>query len=215
MATTSTPGYNPTPEEIEFETRAEISSIWTGGRLFIGMYAFLLASLAFSYFYLRSSNNGDLWRPNHVTAPTSFGWAISSLVVLAALLAIYGQWRLRQGRVLDWEVAGWLSFGAALSALGVQIWQLTVLPFYPGSSGYASCFIGWGVVSIMTISILVYWTETTLARSIRMRSEQGAGAQLSGSAEGRLFRAGVESCTYFMGFAALSFIVFTALFYLL
>ena len=215
MATTSTPGYDPTPEEVEFETRAEIASLWTGGRLFIGMYAFLLASLAFAYFYLRSSNNGDLWRPGNITAPTAFGWAIACLVVLSALLMIFGQWRLRKGIVLDWEVAGWLALTSALAALGVQIWQLTDLPFYPGSSGYASCFIGWAVVSIMTIAIMAYWIETALARSIRMRSEQGPGAQLSSSEDGRVFRAGIDSCTYFMGFAALGFILFLALFYLL
>ena len=49
-----------TPEEIEYELRGAIGSIWSGGRLFIGMYAFLLASLAFSYFYLRAANNGLL-----------------------------------------------------------------------------------------------------------------------------------------------------------
>src|SRR5471030_1528198 len=99
-------GMSDTPEEREFELRAQIGSMWTGGRLFIGMYTFLLASLAFSYFYLRSANNGLLWRPKGVTAPTSFGWAIYSLVVLMALLAIYGQTRLRKGGVTDWQVAG-------------------------------------------------------------------------------------------------------------
>ena len=52
-----------TPEEQEYELRANIGAIWSGGRLFIGIYTFLVTSLVFSYFYLRSSNNGDLWRP--------------------------------------------------------------------------------------------------------------------------------------------------------
>jgi len=52
-----------TPEEREFELRAHIGAIWSGGRLFIGMYTFLLASLAFSYFYLRSSNKGSFGDP--------------------------------------------------------------------------------------------------------------------------------------------------------
>jgi len=88
-----------TPEEREFELRAHIGAIWSGGRLFIGMYTFLLASLAFSYFYLRSSNNGLLWRPDHVTAPTAYGWTIYTLTLLAALMAIFGQSRLRKGGV--------------------------------------------------------------------------------------------------------------------
>src|SRR5664280_1037776 len=75
-----------TPEEREFELRAHIGAIWSGGRLFIGIYTFFLASLAFSYFYLRSSNNGLLWRPDHVTAPTAYGWTIYTLTLLACLL---------------------------------------------------------------------------------------------------------------------------------
>ena len=36
-------GPSDTPEEREYEMRAHISSIWTGGRLFIGIYTFFLA----------------------------------------------------------------------------------------------------------------------------------------------------------------------------
>jgi hypothetical protein len=40
-------GPSESPEEREFELRAQIGSIWSGGRLFIGMYTFLVASLVF------------------------------------------------------------------------------------------------------------------------------------------------------------------------
>jgi len=73
-------GPSDTPEEREYEMRAHISSIWTGGRLFIGIYTFFLASLVFSYFYLRSSNNGLLWRPDHITAPRPTAcWSLASV----------------------------------------------------------------------------------------------------------------------------------------
>jgi hypothetical protein len=77
-----------TPEEREFELRSHLGAIWTGGRLFIGMYTFMLASLAFAYFYLRSSNNAQLWRPNHITAPTYYGFFIYGFMVLTAVLAV-------------------------------------------------------------------------------------------------------------------------------
>ena len=54
-----------------------------------------------------------------------------------------------------------------LVATGLQIWQLTQLPFFPGSSGYASCFIGWAVMNIIMLLAGTYWMETTLARSLR------------------------------------------------
>ena len=209
-------GFVETPEEREFELRAQIGSTWTGGRLFIGMYTFLLASLAFSYFYLRSANNGLLWRPKGVTAPTSFGWAIYSLVLVMALLAMFGQSRLRKGGVTDWQVAGWSGVACGLIALLLQIWELTSVPFFPGSSGYASTFIGWCVLNIGTILFATYWLETTLARSHRMRHEiAGVDPELGSTASARLFRANVASMTYFLGFVALSSTLFLAMFYIL
>ena len=209
-------GYSDTPEEREFELRAQIGSLWTGGRLAIGMYTFLLASEAFAYFYLRSSNNGQLWRPDHVTAPTSYGWAIYMLEVLTALLVIFGQWRFRKGEVLDWQVAGWGALGASLLALFLQIWEYTAVPFNPGSSGYASTFIGWGVINIMTLLFGAYWIETVLARSIRMHKETGSKfADLTMEPSAQLFRANIASMTYFWGFVAVSGALFFSMFYLL
>ena len=203
MTDTATPqkqqDYSDTPEEREFELRAAVGSYWTGGRLFIGMFAFLLASLAFAYFYLRSSNNGQLWRPHNMTAPTGIGWAIEFTVLASALIAIYGQMRMRRGNVLDWEVAGWVAVFGGLVAIGLQIWQLTQLPFFPSASGYASCFIGWAVMNILMLFAGTYWLETTLARSLRMRGTSGPDDpdQLAMTSSGQIFRANVSACTYF------------------
>jgi len=209
-------GMSDTPEEREFELRAHIGSIWSGGRLFIGMYTFLLASLAFAYFYLRSSNNGLLWRPDHVTAPTAYGWAIYSLTLLAVLMAIVGQSRLRKGGVFEWQTAIWVGVAAALLALFLQIYEFTAVPFYPGSSGYASTFIGYSVMNIFTIFIVAYWLETTVARSLRMNKELGGrNSQLSMHPSAQSFRANVASMTYFLGFVALASTLLFAMFYLL
>ena len=210
------PKMSDTPEELEFELRAHVGAIWSGGRLFIGVYTFLLTSLVFSYFYLRSSNNGLLWRPHNVTAPTSFGWAIYTLTLMTALLAIYGQTRLRKGGVLEWQVAGWTGVAAMLVALMLQIWEFTAVPFYPGSSGYASTFIGYSVMNIMTIVIGLYWLETALARGLRLDKELGTGnIVVSRDPSAQSFRANVSSMTYFWGFIALSSTLLFAMFYLL
>jgi len=209
--------FTDSPEEREFELRAAVGSYWTGGRLLIGMFAFLFASLAFAYFYLKSSNSEDLWRPKGITAPTGIGWAIFAVVLASALLVIYGQWQMRKGELLDWEVSGWTALLGMLVAVGLQIWQLTELPFFPGSSGYASCFIGWAVMNIMLLLSTAYWLETNLALCLRLKglhTDDGDPGS-SASSEAQLFRANVESCTYFFGFTAVVSALFWVFFYLI
>jgi len=209
------PTLSETPEELEYELRGAIGSIWSGSRLFIGMYTFLLASLAFAYFYLRAANNGLLWRPHNVTAPTYYGWTIWILSAITAILVLYGQRRLKSGNGLDFQVAGWVGVACGVGAIAAQIWEFTAVPFYPGSSGYASTFIGWSVINIISLVGATYWLETTLARALRMRSVTGDSThELSASPSARLFRANVSAMTYFWVFVALSGFLFLAMFYM-
>jgi heme/copper-type cytochrome/quinol oxidase subunit 3 len=213
----ATPVLLESAEEIAYERRAAEGAIWTGTRLVIGICAFALASLAFAYFYLRSSNNEDLWRPHGVTAPTAIGAAIFALTAAVALLDLYGNGRLRRDLSLDFQVAGWITVTGGLTAVGLQIWELTRLPFFPGSSGYASCFIGWAAMNIALLLGGVYWTETLLARSLRLRramSEEGGSATAS-LPLARQYRANVEGCALFWSFIAVASTIFWLLFYVI
>jgi heme/copper-type cytochrome/quinol oxidase subunit 3 len=208
---------NETPEEIAFELRAQEGALWTGSRLLIGIWAFAFAALAFAYFYLRSANNENLWRPHAITAPTGAGAAIFALTVAGALLGILGVRRFRAGQTLDWEVAGWTTILAALVAVSLQVWQLTDLPFFPGSSGYASCFIGWAALNIALLLSGIYWLETLLARQARLRRalREDGGTALSTLPAARMFRASQEGCAYYWGFIAVVATLFWVLFYVL
>ncbi|HET8990058.1 MAG TPA: hypothetical protein VFN59_03040 [Acidimicrobiales bacterium] len=205
---------NETPEEREYEFRAHIGAIWTGGRLAIGMATFLYASEAFAYFYLRTSNNSNLWRLPGQLAPLYYGWTVLICLLLMAGLANYGHRRLKKGYTNDFQVAGWTGVAAGVIALFFQIWELVVLPFYPGSSGYASTFIGFVVMNIMTIVFATYWMETTVTRALRLRKELGGtNPELSSAYPARSFRANVSSMSYYMGFVALVSIMFFLMFY--
>lgn len=213
----SFPELHETPEEIAFELRAQEGALWTGGRLLIGIWAFAFAALAFAYFYLRSANNEELWRPRGVTAPTATGAAIFTITVAIALLAQYGDRQFRRNERLNWQVAGWTVVFGGLLVIGLQIWQLTNLPFFPGSSGYASCFIGWAVLNSAVVLSATYWIETILARELRLRRAmmQDGGAPNSTLPVARLLRANLNGCTYFWGFVAVVATFFWLLFYVI
>ena len=159
-----------TPEEIAFELRAQEGALWTGGRLLIGIWAFAFAALAFAYFYLRSANNEDLWRPKGITAPTAVGAAIFAITVACALLGPFGDRRFRAGEALDWEVAGWtavlgglLVVGAAdlaadRAALLPRVERLRVVLHRVGRDEHRARVVSGA-----------YWLETILAREIRLR----------------------------------------------
>lgn len=206
-----------TPEEVAFELRAHEGALWTGGRLLIGIWSFAFAALAFAYFYLRSSNNDDLWRPAHVTAPTATGGAIAALTVASALLVAFGMRRFRRGQLLDWAVASWTAVLGAILVVGLQIWQLTQLPFFPGSSGYASCFVAWAAINVAVVLAGAYWMETSLAREHRLRRAlaDDGGSTASSLPNARLLRVSLEGCTSFWGFIAVVAAFFWVLFYVL
>jgi heme/copper-type cytochrome/quinol oxidase subunit 3 len=211
------PAFTETPEEVAFELRAHEGAMWTGGKLLIGIWAFACAALAFAYFYLRSANNEGLWRPKGVTAPTSWGAAIFAITLACGFLVAFGYRRFRRGLVLDWMVAGWTAVLGGLCIVGLQIWQLTQLGFFPGSSGYASCFIGWASLNIALLLAGTYWLETTLARELRLRraAKEDGGTSRSALPNARMLRVGLEGCTYFWGFIALAATFFWILFYVL
>lgn len=211
----STPQLMTTPEEAAYELRAAEGAIWTGSRLVVGIFSFVFASLAFAYFYLRSANDSGLWRPHGTEAPTSIGASVFAIVVFCALLNLYGTIRMRKGLTVDWEVSGWLAVTGLLLAASFQAWELTRLPFHPGSSGYASVVVGWAILNIVLIVGSAYWLETLLARSIRLRraiAEDGGPAR-STTPPARLFRANLEGCTTFLGLAAIVNLVFWVLIY--
>lgn len=216
-----------TPEEIAYEMRAAEGAVWIGSRLLLGIAAFAFASLGFAFFYLRSINNADLWRPHGVTASEYFGVAVMVISLTASGLSLYGTRRRRSGRALDGEVAGWMTLAAGGLGVGVQMWELFELRFYPGSSGYASCFIAWAVLNMVLLLSGVYWTETMLARSLRIRrmAKPSGGPIPDGIAtggemaayplSGRIQDIEVTAANHYWAFIGLVNLIFFLMFYVI
>jgi heme/copper-type cytochrome/quinol oxidase subunit 3 len=153
-------------EEAAFYHEATLNAAWTGSRLAIGALSFLFGAFAFAYFYLFSSNGHGKWLPSSTRIPSAhYGEAIVGLIVLSAVIQTVGLQRIKGGRKGDWFVTAAVALVFGLAAVALQLVELLNLPFQPGQSGFASVFVGFYPVALVTWLGAMIWLETLVARS--------------------------------------------------
>ncbi len=202
--------------DAEYELESEEGSLWTGTRLFTGMWVMAWAAVAFAYFYLRETDVGQAWRFTGVTPPPLLGALVAGAVVLGAMVLSYGAYKFRQGLGFEWNVAAWLCTCLGLIAAAFQVWQLARLGFSPGESGYTSVFIGFAPLNVVFILGGTIWAEMLAARTSRLAREIGPADYLGASTkpEVRVFRASIAGCVFFWWFMVAISLFFWVLFYI-
>ena len=153
-------------EENAFYHEAALNAAWTGSRLAIGGMAFLFGAFAFAYFYLASSNGHSMWLPKSTTPPQAgYGIAILVLIVASAVVQTVGLQRIKAGRKGPWATAALVALVLGLAAVALQITQLLNLPFQPGQSGFASVFVGFYPVALVSWLAAMIWLEILIVRA--------------------------------------------------
>lgn len=196
-------------DEVAFEQTARVNSYFTGSRFLVACSAMLQGGLVFAFFYLRSLNSSGLWRLPHQIPSILLGSLIAVAAIAAAGVNFMGLSRLHKNSRLDWQVSTGIAVFLEVFAAGMQIWQLTRIDFFPGSSGYASVFVGWSVVNAVFLIGSAYWVETLLARSLRVKSETGNASESDPT-----FTAAVEAGSFYLNFIAIVEVVIFVLFYI-
>lgn len=98
-----------------------------------------VASLLFSYLYLRGLNTENAWVPKgSVTAPIWPGWALAAGLVLSAMVFRWGEKGIRLGNSTRLVLASALALLVLLLTTVGQVLQLVRFPFAMASSAYAS-----------------------------------------------------------------------------
>ena len=166
---------SPTPSAQEVALAAEdegyyhesaLNATWTGSRLAIGGLTFLFGAFAFAYFYLRSLNSEGRWQGSGFFHPSLWmGTTIMLLAVLSAGVHYFVLQRIKGGRKQTWQIGGVIALLLGLAAVAMQVYQLLDLPFPPGSSGYASVFVGFYAVFLVVQLCALVWLEMLLAKS--------------------------------------------------
>ena len=166
MAAQPSPEAAVQAEDEAFYHESGLNAAWSGSRLAIGGLTFLWGAFAFAYFYLRSLNSAGRWQGSGYVAPSLWiGTTIMLLAVFSAGLNYFGLARIKAGHKMTWQIDGLVALGLGLAAVAFQIYQLTDLPFTPGSSGYSSVFVGFYPVFLTVQLAAMIWLEILLARS--------------------------------------------------
>ena len=167
MAETSAPAaMSPAEEEASFYHEAALNASWTGARLAIGGLTFLFGSFVFAFFYLRSLNSHHLWYPAHFPGPKMWtGVVTMGLIVVSAVAQTLVLQRIKAGAKSSWISGATVALVLGLVSVALQIWQLTNVAYWPGSSGFASVFVGFYPVFLTIVFCVMVWLETLIMRA--------------------------------------------------
>jgi heme/copper-type cytochrome/quinol oxidase subunit 3 len=166
MAETTSTEQQTAVEDESYYHESALNAAWTGSRLAIGGLTFLFGAFVFAYFYLRSLNSSGRWEGSGFVHPSLWmGTTIMLLAEVSACVHYFGLQRIKAGRKDTWQISGLLALGLGLAAVAMQIYQLTDLPFPPGSSGYSSVFTGFYPVLLVIQLAGLLWLEILLARA--------------------------------------------------
>jgi hypothetical protein len=187
---------------------------WSGSRLFIALSAMMLGAGVFAYFYLHSLNSAGLWRSPGQRPSDFISIPVLGLTLAGAALYWWYTRLMLAGDVnsADWRVATGIAAGMFLLAAGLQFWGMTRTGFYPGSSGYASCYVA--IMPVFAVYCLgtAYWLETLLARSLRVRWVVAAEGPNRDSPERVMFAGSALGAKAMVVFVALVSVVVFVLF---
>jgi heme/copper-type cytochrome/quinol oxidase subunit 3 len=204
-------------EEAGFYHEAALNAAWTGARLAVGGMSFGFGAFVFAYFYLRSVNSHGLWHPAGFKNPQPWaGTLVMALIVVSALVQTGALQRIKAGRKGVWQAGAVAALVLGLAAIGVQIWQLNNLPFYPGAAGFASVFVGFWPVLVFVAFGAMIWLETMIMR-VRAIPEMAFVEQPPTYAEAfavQRFQAALSAFTIVWNYLAVVTIVAWVLFYL-
>ena len=201
-----------------FYHEARLNAAWTGSRLAMGGLSFLFGAFLFAYFYLRSLNSHGMWLPSGFIRPHMWSGAlIMGLVVVSAATQTAVLQRIKAGDKSAWQRGAVAALLLGLAAVALQIWDLLVLPFSPGASGFASVFTGFYPVYLVIALAAMAWLEILIARSARIPDIHFVEQPPTHGETFALqrFQAALSAFTAVWNYLAVVAVLFWVLFYLL
>jgi heme/copper-type cytochrome/quinol oxidase subunit 3 len=86
------------------------------------------------------------------------------LIVVSAAVQMAALQRIKAGHKAAWQRGALVALVLGLAAVGLQIWELLNLPFFPGAAGFASVFAGFYPVYLVVVLVAMIWLEILIMR---------------------------------------------------
>jgi heme/copper-type cytochrome/quinol oxidase subunit 3 len=204
-------------EEAVFYHETTLNAAWTGSRLALGALSFGFGAFVFAYFYLRSLNSHGMWHPAGFKGPQPWaGAVVMGLIVASALVQVLALQRIKAGHKGAWLAGAGVAIVLGLGAIGLQVWQLLNLPFFPGSAGYASVFAGATPVFVLVVFCAMIWLEILIAKARRIPAISFVEQPPTYAEAFRVqrFQASLSAFTLVWNYLAVMAVLFWVLFYL-
>jgi heme/copper-type cytochrome/quinol oxidase subunit 3 len=205
-------------EEAGFYHEAALNAAWTGARLAVGGLCFLFGSFVFAYFYLRSINASGRWLGSGYIPPSMLeGSIIMAAILVSAGIQYAALQQIKAGNKRLWQIGALTALILGVGAVVLQIIELLDLPFWPGSSGFSSVFVGFYPVFLTVVLAAMIWLETLLARSrsIPAISFVEQPPTYTEAFAVQRFQASLSGFTVVWNFLALAGLLFWVLFYVI
>ena len=141
--------------------------------LLAGATAFFFVAFLFAYFYLRSLNNADMWKPAGIDASVGWGTAVAACYVVSAALVRIGLTDHLALRRSQWRMKGLAALLVGVVGLVLQVIAWTHEGFGPADGGFASVYFGWTAFLFLFVLGTMLWLQMTVAMSLRYAQAEG------------------------------------------
>ena len=167
--------YEGTSYEVVEEEPPELlgRNLVSASYLLAGATAFFFIAFDYAYFYLRTLNNGGMWKPEGVDASIGWGTAVVACYAASALLVRLGVTDHRALRRDQWRLKGVVALLVGVVGLVLQVIAWTHEGFGPADGGFASVYFGWTAFLFLFVLGTLLWLEMTVATSYRYRKTDG------------------------------------------
>ena len=187
---------------------------YTGSRLFVALSAMAFGGAVFAYFFLRSLDGNGLWRAAGQRPSPFISVPVLVFSLLGCALFIWSSGRL--GRSVnaanDWRVSSIAALLLLIGSAALQFWGLSRLPFFPGSSGYASVYVATAPLFATWVLLAAVWVEILVARSLRVRWITAPVGENADTMDAVSFAGSLAGARLLLGFIAMVSVVFYVLF---